>query len=162
MLPILVTYSCHLFFSSIVHRSHAILTLHVESRVPSGTGGLALSGTSPLNCEGTAWSPGGESERFYFSFIFIFIFITIIKRHVLFLPLTLYIVLSRSEPNSSLGDFLEMRLTNVVINVVLSGYFLYKNLMLLFSCDFDNTSCPSITSLNSLLSCRQHLCSPAF
>lgn len=93
--------------------------------MPSGTGGLALSGTSPVNCEGTAWSPGGESERFYFSFIFVFvfIFITIIKRYALFLPLTLYIELSRSKPNSSLGDFLEISLTNTVINVVLSGYF---------------------------------------
>ena len=38
--------SFFLFFFFQIFRSHAILTLHVESRVPSGTGGLSHS-TSP-------------------------------------------------------------------------------------------------------------------
>jgi hypothetical protein len=59
-LPHSSAHSPFLASSSLFCRSHAILTLHVESRVPSGSGGLSHSSNSPLTVDGTAWSGIGE------------------------------------------------------------------------------------------------------
>ena len=63
-LPAYLTAYYQTHFSPI--RSHAILTLHVESRVPIGTEGLSLSSTTPLTeGSGSVWNSGTQINLMY-------------------------------------------------------------------------------------------------